>query len=174
MPDKTQLLWMYEAMEKARYYEDTIAAIYMEGKQPKFDIGAGPVPGENASRRRPGAVRGGGVHSPAARRYGDGNAPSHHVAIAKGVDLKKMTAESFGKKEGLAGGPRRSHASLDPAVNFACSGIIAQGASPAVGAALAAKLRGSDAVAVSYVGDGAANQGGFHEALNLAGLWKLP
>lgn len=46
MPSKAQLLWMYEAMEKARYYEDTIAAIYMEGKQPKFDIGAGPVPGE--------------------------------------------------------------------------------------------------------------------------------
>jgi len=63
---------------------------------------------------------------------------------------------------------------LDPAVNFACSGIIAQGAGPAVGAALAAKLRGTNAVAVSYVGDGAANQGGFHEALNLAGLWKLP
>jgi pyruvate dehydrogenase E1 component alpha subunit len=63
---------------------------------------------------------------------------------------------------------------LDPAVNFVCSGIVAQGAGPAVGAALAAKLRGTNAVAVSYVGEGAANQGGFHEALNLAGLWKLP
>ncbi len=55
-----------------------------------------------------------------------------------------------------------------------CSGIVAQGTGPAVGAALAAKMRGSKAVAVSYVGEGAANQGAFHEALNLAALWKLP
>jgi len=41
MPDKSQILWMYETMEKARYYEDTMAAVYMEGKSPKFDIGAG-------------------------------------------------------------------------------------------------------------------------------------
>ena len=46
MPSKSQFLWMYEVMEKARYYEDTIAVAYMEGKQPKFDIGAGPLPGE--------------------------------------------------------------------------------------------------------------------------------
>lgn len=63
---------------------------------------------------------------------------------------------------------------LDPEVNFSCSGIIAQGTSPAVGAALAARLNGSDAVAVSYLGEGAANQGGFHEAMNLAALWNLP
>ena len=46
VPTKAQLLWMYGTMAKARYYEDTMAAAYMEGKTPKFDIGAGPVPGE--------------------------------------------------------------------------------------------------------------------------------
>jgi pyruvate dehydrogenase E1 component alpha subunit len=174
MPGKTQLLWMYEAMEKARYYEDTIAAIYMEGKQPKFDIGAGPVPGEMhlAAGQEPCAAAV-CIHLRPDDTVTATHRP-HHVAIAKGVDLKKMTAEIFGKKAGLAGGRGGHMHLLDPAVNFACSGIIAQGASPAVGAALAAKLRGSDAVAVSYVGDGAVNQGGFHEALNLAGLWKLP
>ncbi len=63
---------------------------------------------------------------------------------------------------------------FDARVNFACSGIIAQGLGPAVGAALAAKLRGSDAIAVAFMGDGAANQGAFHEALNLAAVWKAP
>ncbi|QWG20220.1 hypothetical protein KMZ68_10510 [Bradyrhizobium sediminis] len=46
MPSKSQLLWMYKVMKKARYCEDTIAVAHMEGKQPKFDIGAGPLPGE--------------------------------------------------------------------------------------------------------------------------------
>lgn len=68
-----------------------------------------------------------------------------------------MTAEIFGKAAGLGG----SHMHLlDPAVNFVCSGIIGEGAGSAVGAALAAKLKGSDAIVVSYVGEGAANQGG--------------
>jgi pyruvate dehydrogenase E1 component alpha subunit len=98
----------------------------------------------------------------------------HHVAIAKGVDLDKMAAEIFGKRTGLSGG-RGGHMHLfDASVNFACSGIIAQGMGPAVGAAMAAKLRGRDDVAVAFIGDGAANQGAFHEALNLAGVWQAP
>ncbi|MDF2097022.1 thiamine pyrophosphate-dependent dehydrogenase E1 component subunit alpha [Aquibaculum arenosum] len=174
MPSKAQLLWMYEAMEKARYYEDTMATVYMEGKQPKFDIGAGTVPGEMhlAAGQEPCAA-GVCVH---LRPEDTVTAPHrpHHVAIAKGVDLNRMTAEIFGKKSGLSGG-RGGHMHLfDPAVNFACSGIIAEGTGPAVGAALAAKLKGSDAISVSYIGEGAANQGATHEALNLAGLWKLP
>lgn len=174
MPDKAQFLWIYEAMEKARYYEDTMATVYMEGKQPKFDIGAGPVPGEmHLSAGQEPCAAAVCVHLRPDDTVTATHRP-HHAAIAKGVDLKKMTAEIFGKKSGLAGGRGGHMHLLDPAVNFACSGIIAQGAGPAVGAALAARLKGSDAVAVSYVGEGAANQGGFHEALNLAGLWKLP
>jgi pyruvate dehydrogenase E1 component alpha subunit len=63
---------------------------------------------------------------------------------------------------------------FDPKVNFCCSGIIAQGMGPAVGAALAAKMRGRDSVAISFIGEGAANQGAFHEALNLAAVWRVP
>jgi pyruvate dehydrogenase E1 component alpha subunit len=174
MPDKSQILWMYETMEKARYYEDTMAAVYMEGKSPKFDIGAGTIPGEMhlAAGQEPCAA-GVCVHLKTEDAVTATHRP-HHVAIAKGVDLKKMTAEIFGKADGLAGGRGGHMHLLDPAVNFSCSGIIAEGTSPAVGAALAAKLKGTDAVAVSYLGDGAANQGGFHEALNLAALWNLP
>jgi pyruvate dehydrogenase E1 component alpha subunit len=173
-PSKDQLLWMYAAMAKARYYEDTMAAVYMEGKTPKFDIGSGPVPGEMhlAAGQEPCAA-GVCVHLRPDDTVTATHRP-HHAAIAKGVDLKKMTAEIFGKKTGLSGG-RGGHMHLfDPKVNFACSGIIGQGTGPAVGAALAAKLTGKDSVAVSYVGEGAANQGAFHEAVNLAALWKLP
>ncbi len=171
---KDDLLWMYAAMVKARYYEDTMATVYMEGKKPKFDIGAGLVPGEMhlAAGQEPCAA-GVCVH---LRNDDTVTAPHrpHHVAIAKGVDLNRMTAEIFGRVDGLGGG-RGGHMHLfDPAVNFVCSGIIAEGAPPAVGAALGARMNGRDAIAVSYVGEGAPNQGGFHEALNLAGVWQLP
>lgn len=98
----------------------------------------------------------------------------HHVAIAKGVDLDKMTAEIFGKKSGLSGG-RGGHMHIfDADVNFSCSGIIAEGLGPAAGAALSRQLQGKPGVAVAFLGEGAANQGAFHEALNLASVWKLP
>jgi pyruvate dehydrogenase E1 component alpha subunit len=174
LPTKAQLLWMYGTMAKARYYEDTMAGAYMEGKTPKFDIGAGPVPGEMhlAAGQEPCAA-GVCVHLDKNDTVTATHRP-HHIAIAKGVDLDRMTAEIFGKATGLGGG-RGGHMHLfDPEVNFACSGIVAEGAGPAVGAALAAKMRKTGAVAVSFLGEGAANQGAFHEAVNLAALWHLP
>jgi len=97
-----------------------------------------------------------------------------HVAIAHGVDLDKMTAEIFGREGGLGRG-RGGHMHLfDPKVHFSCSGIIAEGLPPALGQAFAFKRAGSDRVAVAFTGEGAANQGAFHESLNLATLWKLP
>jgi pyruvate dehydrogenase E1 component alpha subunit len=63
---------------------------------------------------------------------------------------------------------------FDAAVNFSCSGIIAQGMAPAVGYGLAANMQGRDDVAVSFIGEGAANQGAFHESINLAALWNAP
>lgn len=172
-PSKAQLVWMYEKMAEARYFEDTLAAIYMEGKSPKFDIGSGPVPGEMhlAAGQEPCAVAV-CVHLRPDDSVTATHRP-HHIAIAKGVDLKKMAAEIFGKKAGLAGGRGGHMHLLDPAVNFSCSGIIGQSAGPAAGAALAAKLKGTDSIAAAYLGEGAVNQGAFHEALNLAALWKL-
>jgi pyruvate dehydrogenase E1 component alpha subunit len=63
---------------------------------------------------------------------------------------------------------------FDNKVNFACAGIIAQGCGPACGAALSRKMQGKPGVAVSFLGEGAVNQGAFHEAMNLAALWDLP
>jgi TPP-dependent pyruvate/acetoin dehydrogenase alpha subunit len=169
-----KLQWMYGNMVKTRYYEETMAEVYMEGKTPQFDIGAGTVPGEMhlAAGQEPCAV-GVCAHLRASDTVTATHRP-HHVAIAKGVDLKRMTAEIFGKSTGLAGGHGGHMHLFDPDVNFACSGIIAEGVPPAVGAALASKMQGRDDVAVSYLGDGAANQGAFHESLNLAAVWNLP
>ena len=168
-----RLRWAYRAMVTARVYEETLAEIYMEGKTPKFDIAAGTIPGEMhlAAGQEPCAV---GVC--AHLRDGDTvTAPHrpHHVAIAKGVDLRTMTAEIFGKETGLSSGKGGHMHLFDPNVNFTCSGIVAEGCGPAVGAALAAHMEGRDDIAVSYVGEGAANQGGFHESMNLAALWDL-
>lgn len=63
---------------------------------------------------------------------------------------------------------------FDPIHKFSCSGIIGASMPPACGAALAAKKRGKDWVAVAFFGEGATNQGAFHESMNLASLWKLP
>lgn len=161
-------------MVLSRGYEERLAAAYMEGKTPLFNMANGPLPGEMhlSNGQEPCAV-GVCAHLGADDVVTATHRP-HHIAIAKGVDLQAMTAEIFGKKAGLSGG-RGGHMHIfDPKVNFACSGIIAQGMGPAAGAALARKLRGEPGVAVAFIGEGAANQGAFHEVMNIAALWKLP
>ncbi|SOC44798.1 thiamine pyrophosphate-dependent dehydrogenase E1 component subunit alpha [Salinicoccus kekensis] len=169
-----ELRWMYEHMYKIRYYEDKLEEVYMEGKQPVFNIGAGTVPGEMhlSTGQEPAAV-GISVHLRKDDIVTSPHRPHHH-AIAKDVDLKRMTAEIFGKKTGLSKGKGGHMHLFDPEVHFSCSGIVGAGMPHAVGAALAAKKRGKDSVAVAYIGEGAANQGSFHESLNLAALWDLP
>lgn len=169
-----KLLWMYETMVKSRYFEDTMVEAYGEGKKPVFNIGAGPVPGEMhlSSGQEPAAV-GICAHLTKDDTVTAPHRPHHH-AIAKGVDLKKMTAEMFGKVTGLGKGKGGHMHLFDPNVKFSCGGIIAAGIPHAVGAALAAKKQGKNWVAVAFVGEGAANAGAFHESLNLAALWKLP
>jgi pyruvate dehydrogenase E1 component alpha subunit len=167
-------LWMYEQMYKSRLFEEAIKAAYMEGKQPVFNMANGPIPGEMhlSSGQEPCAV-GVCAHLRAADVV-TATHRLHHIAIAKGVDLNRMTAEIFGMETGLSNG-RGGHMHIfDAAVNFSCSGIIAQGMGPAVGAAEAARMRGTDNIAVSFIGEGAVNQGAFHESLNLAAVWNSP
>lgn len=179
--NQEKLLWMYETMLEIRDYEETMANVYLEGKLPPhiqkglaFDIGSGPVPGEMhlAAGQEPVAV---GVC--AHLRNEDtvvGTHRPHHFAIAKGVPLDSMTAEIFGKVTGLGKGKGGHMHLFDPEHRFSCSGIIGASLPPACGAALAAKKMGKDWVAVAFFGEGAANQGSFHESLNLAALWQLP
>jgi pyruvate dehydrogenase E1 component alpha subunit len=180
-PTTEQLMWMYENMLLIREYEETMANVYLEGKLPPniqkglaFDIGSGPVPGEMhlAAGQEPVAV---GVCAHLRREDTVvGTHRPHHFAIAKGVPLDRMTAEIFGKSTGLGRGKGGHMHLFDPEHKFSCSGIVGASLPPACGAALAAKKAGKDWVAVAFFGEGAANQGSFHESLNLAALWRLP
>ena len=173
MDDKTRLD-LYRVMVLSRTYEEAILREYHADKKPAFDIGAGLVPGEmHLSAGQEPVAAGVCAHL----RPGDAVTATHrphHVAIAHGVDMDKMTAEIFGREGGLGRG-RGGHMHLfDPNVHFSCSGIVAEGLPPALGQAFAFKRGEGDRVAVAFTGEGAANQGAFHESLNLAALWKLP
>lgn len=174
MPSNDTLREMHHQMVRIRLFEETIQKCYFEGKTPAFDIAAGPVPGEMhlAAGQEPVAA-GICAHLRASDAVTATHRP-HHVALAHGMDMRKLAAEIFGKETGLGHGKGGHMHLFDPATNFGCSGIIAEGIPGAVGAGLAFKKRGTDSVAVSFFGDGAANQGAFHESLNLAALWTLP
>ncbi|GAB6858641.1 thiamine pyrophosphate-dependent dehydrogenase E1 component subunit alpha [Microbacterium xylanilyticum] len=165
---------LYRTMVLIRTYEEAILREYHADKSPGFDIGAGLVPGEmHLSAGQEPVAAGIGAHLSADDALTATHRP-HHVAIAHGIDLRAMTAEIFGRETGLGRG-RGGHMHLfDPATHFSCSGIIAEGLPPALGQAFAFQRAGSDRVAVAVTGEGAANQGAFHESLNLAALWKLP
>jgi len=171
---KETLLSMYKTMVKIRTYEETLGQIYYEGKTPTFDIAAGPIPGElHLSSGQESSAVGVCIHLRADDAV-VGTHRAHNFAIAKGVDLKKMTCEIFGKETGLSRGKGGHMHLFDPNVNFSCSGIVGASFPQAVGVGIAAKMQGKDYVAVAVGGDGAANQGTFHESLNLAAAWKLP
>ncbi|MSO96183.1 MAG: thiamine pyrophosphate-dependent dehydrogenase E1 component subunit alpha [Thermoleophilia bacterium] len=99
----------------------------------------------------------------------------HGHAIAKGCDVKAMMAELYGRKTGLCHGKGGSMhiADFDKGM-LGANGIVGAGAPLACGIGLSAKIRGTKEVGVSFLGDGASNQGTFLESLNLAAVWKLP
>jgi TPP-dependent pyruvate/acetoin dehydrogenase alpha subunit len=173
MASKKEQLEMHRQMVRIRIFEETIQKIYMEGKSPAFDIAAGPVPGEMhlAAGQEPVAA-GVCIHLRQSDAVTATHRP-HHVALAHGMDMKKLAAEIFGKETGLGHGKGGHMHLFDPVTHFGCSGIIGEGMPTALGHALAFKKQGRDDVAVSFFGEGAANQGAFHESLNLAALWNL-
>ena len=99
----------------------------------------------------------------------------HGHCIAKGADLTRMMAELLAKETGYCRGRGGSMHIADTATgNLGANGIVAGGIPIAAGAALAFKMRSEDRVVACFFGDGAANEGAFHEAVNLAAIWKLP
>lgn len=99
----------------------------------------------------------------------------HGHCIAKGADLGRMFAEFFGKEDGYCRGRGGSmHIADVEKGNLGANGIVGGGLPIAVGAALTAKRLDTGTVTVCFFGDGANNEGAFHEALNMAAVWKLP
>jgi pyruvate dehydrogenase E1 component alpha subunit len=99
----------------------------------------------------------------------------HGHCLAKGADPRRMMAELFGRVDGLSKGKGGSMHLFDKSVNFLGGHAIVGAHLPlAAGAAFAIKYRGGDQVVACYFGDGAVPEGEFHEAMNLAALWKLP
>jgi pyruvate dehydrogenase E1 component alpha subunit len=100
---------------------------------------------------------------------------SHGHPIAKGAALGPLMAELLGKADGVCGGKGGSMHLADFAVgSLGESGIVASAIPVATGAGLSASILGTGAIALCFFGDGAANEGVFHESLNMASLWQLP
>lgn len=100
---------------------------------------------------------------------------SHGYPIAMGVDIGAWMAELMGRETGTNKGHGGSMHIADPSKGMlGAISIIAQGYPHAVGAAYSAKVRGTDQVAIGTLGDGASNQGAFHESINIATIWELP
>jgi pyruvate dehydrogenase E1 component alpha subunit len=163
--DKSHLLHMYEQMQTIRVFEERAGKEFAAGKIPGF---VHLYAGEEAV-----AV---GV---CAHLTDEDFITSHHRGhghcIAKGVDLREMVAELLGREAGACRGKGGSMHIADVHKGMlGANGIVGGGFPLAAGAGLTAKVNGKGQVAVCFFGDGAANQGTFHEGLNLAGIWKLP
>ncbi|QGQ45134.1 thiamine pyrophosphate-dependent dehydrogenase E1 component subunit alpha [Metabacillus sediminilitoris] len=99
----------------------------------------------------------------------------HGHSIAKGTDVKKMMAELLGKETGYCKGKGGSMHIADLDIgNLGANGIVAAGLPLGTGAALTSKMKDLGYVVLCFFGDGASNEGAFHESLNLASVWKLP
>jgi len=99
----------------------------------------------------------------------------HGHCIAKGADLNKTMAEILGRKTGYCKGKGGSMHVADATVgNLGATAVVGSAIPIAVGAALSCNLRKTDQVVACFFGDGASNNGTFHEALNMAAIWKLP
>jgi len=159
------LVSMLLKMYRIRFFEETIKTLYFE------DLITGPLHlyiGEEAVA----------VGACSALRQSDYIVSTHRGhghCIAKGGDLKKMMAELLGRETGYCKGRGGSMHLADHDIGIlTCSGIVGGGIPVAVGAAFSSSYRESGQVTLSFFGDGASNQGSFHESVNLASLWKLP
>ncbi|MFD2371696.1 thiamine pyrophosphate-dependent dehydrogenase E1 component subunit alpha [Brevibacillus sp. GCM10020057] len=157
--------WMYQKMLEIRKFEDKVHDLFGQGKIPGF---VHLYAGEEA------------IAVGLCAHLDDQDTITsthrgHGHCIAKGCDLNRMMAEIYGKATGLCKGKGGSMhiADLDKGM-LGANGIVGGGYPLACGAALTAKYKQTGAVSVCFFGDGANNQGTFHEGINLAAIWKLP
>ena len=163
--DRERLLRFYRQMLKIRLFEEQVNQLYLSAKMPGL---AHLYIGQEAV-----AV---GVCE-ALRRddYITSTHRGHGHCLAKGASVDKMFAELLGKVSGYCRGKGGSmHIADQDTGNLGANAIVGGSAGIATGAAMSAKMRGSDQVAVCFFGDGALGQGLLYEVMNMASLWKLP
>ena len=162
---KEKKVEMYRTMVKIRSFEERIVDLYARGLVPGL---AHLYIGEEA-------VAVGACANLRDDDYITSTHRGHGHVIAKGADVKFMMAELFGKTTGYCKGKGGSMHIADVDIGILGANGIAGGGLPiAVGAGLSAKYRETDQVTVCFFGDGASNNGTFHESLNLAAVHKLP
>lgn len=162
---KEKLLHMYKLMCDIRNFDDKVNQMVKRGQVPgmtHFSVG------EEAAN----------VGAIAAISEGDlitSNHRGHGQTIAMEIDLNEMMAEIMGKATGTCKGKGGSMhiADLDKG-NLGANGIVGGGMGMAIGAALTQKIKKTGKIVVCFFGDGAVNEGTFHETMNLASIWKLP
>ena len=160
-----QHLHMYRQMAKIRAFDEQVNELYKSAKMPGLAhlyVGQEAVAvGVCEALRRDDVIT--STHR------------GHGHCLAKGASVSRMFAELLGKEPGYCRGKGGSMHIADPDTgNLGANAIVGGSAGIATGAALSAKMRGSDQVAVCFFGDGALGQGLLYEAMNMAALWKLP
>src|SRR3989304_696585 len=162
---REHLLRLYETMVLIRAFDERFVSLVGQGKF----VGTGHLyVGQEA-------VAAGVCATIESDDYVTSAHRGHGHCLAKGVGPNEMMAELFGKTTGTCGGKGGSmHIADFRKGMLGANGIVGGGPPIACGAALTAKLTKSGRVVVAFFGDGAANIGAFHEALNLASIWKLP
>jgi acetoin:2,6-dichlorophenolindophenol oxidoreductase subunit alpha len=160
-----QLTGAYRQMHIIRKFEEAVRTLYTNGRiRGSFH----PCVGQEAT-----AV--GACLALRADDYLSCTYRGHGHAIAKGLSVNAAMAEMLGKVTGCSKGKGGSMHFTDPQVGLlGANAIVAAGIPHAAGAALAAQMQGKDQVSVTFFGEGAVNQGVFHESLNLIAVWKLP
>jgi acetoin:2,6-dichlorophenolindophenol oxidoreductase subunit alpha len=162
---QNKLLAMYKQMLLIRSFEEKIIELYPEQEiQTPVHLCIGQE-----------AIAVGVCANLRANDYMFSTHRNHGHCISKGMSLKKLLAEFYGRSTGCAGGKGGSMHPVDPGVGILGTTAIVGGGIPlAVGTALASSMRNTDQVTVVFFGDGAAEEGTFHESLNYAALKKLP
>jgi len=162
---KEKLRWIYERMSLIRAFEERLHE----------DVAAGRLAGFIHLYGGQEAVAVGVCAHLERDDYLSSTHRGHGHCIAKGVDVRRMKAEIMGRETGCCRGKGGSMHISDVSVGMlGANGVVAAGVPHAVGAALSAKTRGTRQVAISFLGDGGANQGVFHESVNLAAMLNLP
>ncbi len=159
------LIDIYDKMLKIRAFENMAKDNFAEGKIPGF---VHLYIGEEA-------ISSAVCENLTDADYITSTHRGHGHIIAKGGELKYMTAELFGKATGYCKGKGGSMHIADATKGIlGANGIVGAGHDIALGAGMSAQYRGTDQVCVCFFGDDSTNQGTFHESLNMASVWKLP